>query len=60
VELAIGLERSISLGIAVVALALSTVFVWRSFYAMRIGGEQSARPPASPTGEPRLEAMKTV
>jgi K(+)-stimulated pyrophosphate-energized sodium pump len=37
VELAITLPKSQSTILAVVFFALSTVFVWRSFYAMRIG-----------------------
>jgi K(+)-stimulated pyrophosphate-energized sodium pump len=36
VELAIELERSVSLGAAVVFFLLSLVFVYRSFYSMRI------------------------
>jgi K(+)-stimulated pyrophosphate-energized sodium pump len=60
VELAIGLERNLSIAIAIVLLAASTVFVWRSFYGMRIGGEISARPPAAPPTEPVLTPMKTV
>jgi K(+)-stimulated pyrophosphate-energized sodium pump len=61
VELAIDLPRNVSIVLAIVLLALSTVFVWRSFYGMRVGGEIAARPPASaPPVEPRLDAMKTV
>src|SRR5438874_5468030 len=37
VELAVGMDRSVSLGLAVGFLFLSVVFVWRSFYGMRIG-----------------------
>ena len=37
VELAITLPRSTSAILAVVFFLISTVFVWRSFYAMRIG-----------------------
>ncbi len=36
VELAIELDRSLSLVLAAVFLAVAFVFVWRSFYAMRI------------------------
>jgi K(+)-stimulated pyrophosphate-energized sodium pump len=36
VELAVGMDRSVSLGLAVGFLAISMVFVWRSFYGMRI------------------------
>jgi K(+)-stimulated pyrophosphate-energized sodium pump len=37
VELAIGLSRQTSLTLAVIFFLASLVFVWRSFYAMRIG-----------------------
>jgi K(+)-stimulated pyrophosphate-energized sodium pump len=36
VELAVGLSRSTSAVLAAVFFVISTVFVWRSFYAMRI------------------------
>jgi K(+)-stimulated pyrophosphate-energized sodium pump len=36
VELAVGMSRSTSLALAAVFLAASMVFVWRSFYGMRI------------------------
>ncbi len=36
VELAVGMSRTTSLALAAVFLALSIVFVWRSFYGMRI------------------------
>jgi K(+)-stimulated pyrophosphate-energized sodium pump len=36
VELAVGMNRTTSLALAAVFLALSIVFVWRSFYGMRI------------------------
>ncbi|MBK8229592.1 MAG: sodium-translocating pyrophosphatase [Candidatus Eisenbacteria bacterium] len=36
VELAVEMERSLATGLAVVFFAISVVFVWRSFYAMRI------------------------
>ncbi len=38
VELALGLSRTVSAVIAAVFLVLALVFVWRSFYAMRIKG----------------------
>jgi K(+)-stimulated pyrophosphate-energized sodium pump len=38
VELAITLTRTTSLILAVVFFAISVVFVWRSFYTMRIKG----------------------
>ncbi len=37
VELAIELDRSVSVGLAIVFFAVSVFFVWRSFYGMRIG-----------------------
>ncbi len=37
VELAVGMNRTTSLALAGVFLAVSIVFVWRSFYGMRIG-----------------------
>ncbi len=37
VELAVGLSRTTSLTLSGVFLAISIVFVWRSFYGMRIG-----------------------
>ncbi len=36
VELAVGLSRGVSLGLAAVFFLISVVFVWRSFYGMRI------------------------
>ncbi|HTQ78407.1 MAG TPA: sodium-translocating pyrophosphatase, partial [Thermoanaerobaculia bacterium] len=36
VELAVGMDRSLSTGLAVVFFAIASVFVWRSFYRMRI------------------------
>ena len=49
VELAVGMDRSVSLGLAVGFLAISMVFVWRSFYAMRIKTteKKSSAPAAS-------------
>ncbi len=42
VELAIGMSRQASLALSAVFFALSLVFVWRSFYGMRIGAHQEA------------------
>src|SRR5213078_4759247 len=42
VELAIGMSRQTSLILAAVFFALSLVFVWRSFYGMRIGSHTAA------------------
>jgi K(+)-stimulated pyrophosphate-energized sodium pump len=42
VELAITLPRSQSNILAVIFFALSTIFVWRSFYSMRIRGSQES------------------
>jgi len=50
VELAIELPRQTSQTLAVVFFLVSTVFVWRSFYSMRIGGEGEAA--EVPAGEP--------
>ena len=36
VEMAIELDRKLSVGLAIVFFAISVVFVWRSFYCMRI------------------------
>jgi K(+)-stimulated pyrophosphate-energized sodium pump len=44
VELAVGLSRSVSAALAAIFFLASLVFVWRSFYAMRIttaGGEKT-------------------
>ncbi len=40
VELAVVLPRTVSVSLAVVFFVISTVFVWRSFYGMRIQSEQ--------------------
>jgi K(+)-stimulated pyrophosphate-energized sodium pump len=47
VELAVGLDRMVSGGLAIAFFLISTVFVWRSFYGMRIktsetGGSSAA------------------
>jgi K(+)-stimulated pyrophosphate-energized sodium pump len=47
VELAVRLDRTVSAVLAGVFLAASLVFVWRSFYGMRIGSE--IRRAAAPT-----------
>jgi len=49
VELAVGMDRTVSLGLFVGFLAISMVFVWRSFYAMRIKTteKKSSAPAAS-------------
>jgi K(+)-stimulated pyrophosphate-energized sodium pump len=41
VELAIGMQRNVSAILAVVFFVISTIFVWRSFYGMRIQTEGS-------------------
>lgn len=38
VQLAVGLSRGLSFGLAVVFFAVALVFIWRSFYGMRIEG----------------------
>jgi K(+)-stimulated pyrophosphate-energized sodium pump len=60
VELAIDLPRPVSLVLAVVLLAASTVFVWRSFYSMRIGGEISGRQQPPAPVEPRMGAVEAA
>jgi K(+)-stimulated pyrophosphate-energized sodium pump len=45
VELAIELSRSLSIALAVVFLAIHLVFVWRSFYSMRIESTAVTRAP---------------
>jgi K(+)-stimulated pyrophosphate-energized sodium pump len=51
VELAVGLDRTLSAVLAAVFLLASMVFVWRSFYGMRIGATaiKSASSSSSPT-----------
>ena len=39
VELSVEMARPVSLGLAAVFFLVSTVFVWRSFYGMRIGND---------------------
>ncbi len=53
VELAIELSRAVSAGLAVAFFILGVIFVWRSFYAMRI---QSARAEPRVPEEPRPAA----
>jgi K(+)-stimulated pyrophosphate-energized sodium pump len=54
VELAISLDRTVSATLAGVFLAISMVFVWRSFYGMRIttaaATSTTKAPPAPATG----------
>jgi len=47
VELAVGMSRGKSLALAGIFLALSMVFVWRSFYGMRITAAKDAPAPAA-------------
>jgi K(+)-stimulated pyrophosphate-energized sodium pump len=42
VELAVGMDRTVSFVLSGVFLAVSMVFVWRSFYAMRIKTDEAA------------------
>src|SRR4051812_13384799 len=49
VELAITLDRGVSLMLAAVFFAISLVFVWRSFYGMRITAREATRPPQQKT-----------
>jgi K(+)-stimulated pyrophosphate-energized sodium pump len=56
VEIAVGIRRAAAAGtgtdytayVGVVMLAIALVFVWRSFYAMRIPKEENGRPAAPP------------
>src|SRR5687768_2100272 len=49
VELAVELDRTLSSGLAVVFLAASMYFVWRSFYGMRIrSGDDDFGSPTGP------------
>jgi K(+)-stimulated pyrophosphate-energized sodium pump len=61
VELAVGLDRTISAVLAGVFLLLSMVFVWRSFYGMRIGRSEFKRvtsaEPATTTTQPTSSAV---
>jgi K(+)-stimulated pyrophosphate-energized sodium pump len=50
VELAVDLERTTSFVLAGVCFAVSMVFVWRSFYGMRIGTESAKAIKAEPVG----------
>jgi K(+)-stimulated pyrophosphate-energized sodium pump len=47
VEMAVSLDRTLSAVLAGVFLVLSMVFVWRSFYGMRIGSSELKRAPAA-------------
>ena len=47
--LAVELERSTSLTLGIVFMLVMFFFIWRSFHAMRIGGEPvAAAPPQRP------------
>jgi K(+)-stimulated pyrophosphate-energized sodium pump len=48
VELSVELSRTTSAVLAGLFFLVSTVFVWRSFYGMRIGTESSAVARATP------------
>ncbi|MDX2053636.1 MAG: sodium-translocating pyrophosphatase [Polyangiaceae bacterium] len=56
VELAIELERGVSLTLAVAFFAAMLFFVWRSFYAMRIRSDEEA--PATPGAVPAAATGK--
>ena len=47
VELALELEPRVSTGLAALFFAVALVFVWRSFYGMRIGGSEKAHAQSS-------------
>ena len=50
VELAVGLNRTTSLALAAVFFLVSVVFVWRSFYGMRITSGEAQAPTAARAG----------
>jgi K(+)-stimulated pyrophosphate-energized sodium pump len=43
VELAVGMQPTLRVSLAAVFFVISTVFVWRSFYGMRIPVETTAK-----------------
>jgi K(+)-stimulated pyrophosphate-energized sodium pump len=45
VELAITMDRSLSLLLAAIFFLISLIFVWRSFYGMRIGDQKATVAP---------------
>jgi K(+)-stimulated pyrophosphate-energized sodium pump len=49
VELAVELERSTSITLAVIFGAVMFFFIWRSFHSMRIGSEAKAGAAAAAT-----------
>ncbi|HLK93750.1 MAG TPA: sodium/proton-translocating pyrophosphatase, partial [Polyangia bacterium] len=56
VELAVGMNRTTSLALSAVFLAIAIVFVWRSFYGMRIGATGGEAEAAKPAGSKAQEA----
>ncbi len=56
VELAIELDRQLSIGLAVAFFGAMLFFVWRSFYAMRIRSDDE--PSESPSNEPAAAGSK--
>lgn len=54
VELAVSIDRTVSAILAGVFLAISIVFVWRSFYGMRI----SIEPPNTTSSSPQSRAAR--
>jgi K(+)-stimulated pyrophosphate-energized sodium pump len=50
VQLAVDMNRSTSLGLAAVFIVISLVFVWRSFYGMRISTAEGAKTEAASGG----------
>jgi K(+)-stimulated pyrophosphate-energized sodium pump len=59
VELAVGMSRTTSLTLAGVFLAVSMVFVWRSFYGMRITTTEDHATPAAPASTATKTATTT-
>ncbi len=54
VELAISLDRTVSATLAGVFLVISMVFVWRSFYGMRITTQAASKSPSAPAPASRV------
>jgi len=59
VELAISMNRTLSVTLAAVFLAISMVFVWRSFYGMRIVTGKTVSPTPTEATPPGAAARTT-
>jgi hypothetical protein len=51
-------QNGLKISLAVILFAVALVFVYRSFYGMRIPEEQKAKPSAAKSGEPQLAGAK--